>query len=55
MRRHQPHRRTKPDDAAERRRNPQRAAEIGAFGERNHAGRQRRGAAAGRSAGALRS
>ena len=46
-------RRTQTDDAAERCRDAERTAEIGAFGERNHAGGERRGAAAGRSARAL--
>ena len=49
--RHEAGRRTQADHAAERRRQAQRSAEVGAVGQRDHAGGQGRGAAAGRSAG----
>ena len=51
---HQADRRPQADHAAERRRDAQRSAEVGAFGERDHPGRERRRATAGRSAGAFR-
>ena len=52
-RRHQAHRRAQTGHAAERRRDPERAAEVGALGQCDHAGGQGHSAAAGRSTGAL--
>ena len=52
--RRQPRRRPDADDAAERRRNADRAAEVGALRERQHAGRDRDRRAAGRAGRAER-